>query len=365
MNGRNTIRLSVQFAVRYWDTSLDMVNVLDPVFVGGYYLTELATVFFILFSFGIPKRTLHVVSFCTILILFYMVNLNTSYFKLMNYDWLRAAIAPYALSLLIYSTVRKQSGSLIALFGYTLYCIPTLLFMLEVQFPQVWFEVSRYVLLLSWIVVSSCQVHEQQELQKSIEGRAQRLETELLKKTIQPHFILNTLSSVKSLARRQPEKADQLIQALASEFRILNDILAKQEIPIMQEIELCEYHLQVMGYRWDANYRLVTNEIPEKVMIPPLLLHTLVENGLTHAFKPKESGTFWLTYERQNGNVRYCMQNDGSLLKNIQGTSNLEEGMGLKYVRARLEERYPKRWSLKYGVTESRWEVLIQIHEKG
>jgi hypothetical protein len=354
---------AVQFAVLYWNLPLDIVSVLVPIFVGGFYLTELAIVFFVLFSFGIPKRTFHIAVFSFFLVCFYVVNLNASYFKLLNYDWLRVAITPYVLSLLLYSAIRRKSGSVIALVGYALYSLPSILLVLEVSFPQVCFEVARYILLLSWIVVASRQVREQQELQKSIEGRAQRLETELLKKTIQPHFILNTLSSVKSLARREPEKADRLIQALASEFRILNDILTKKEIPIMQEIELCEYHLQVMGYRWDASYKFVKEGIPEKGMIPPLILHTLVENGLTHAFKPKESGTFWFTYKKQDGNILYCMQNDGSLLKGIRRTSNLEEGMGLKYVKARLEERYPKRWSVDYGVKESKWEVLIQIRD--
>jgi len=355
----------VQFAVGYWNVSLDIMTALDPIFVGGFYLTELSIGLFILFSFDIPKKKVHILALFLFLAIFYAVNLNASYFKLMNYDILRVAIIPYVLSLLIFSVVRKRSGSVIALVGYGLYSIPSLLLVLEVDFTPVWFEISRYLLLLSWIVVASRQVHEQQELKKSIEFRAQRLETELLKKTIQPHFILNTLSSVKSLARSEPEKADQLIQALASEFRILNDILAKKEIPVVQEIKLCEYHLKVMGYRWDAKYHLVTKGIPENGKIPPLMLHTLVENGLTHAFKPKESGTFWLSYEKQNGGVRYCMQNDGSLVKGVLDASNLEEGMGLKYVKARLEERYPQRWSVEYGVKDDKWEVLIQIREKG
>ncbi len=351
----------VQFTVLYWNLPLDAVSTLVPVFVGGFYLAELAIVFFILFSFGIPKKILHVIIFLCILILFYAINLNPSYFKLMNYDWLRAAITPYAVSLLVYSALRKRSGSVIALVGYALYSLPSVLLVLDVSFPPVWFQASRYILLFSFIVVASRQMREQQERQKMIEDRVRRLETDLLKKTIQPHFILNTLSSVKSLARREPEKADQLIQALASEFRILNDILSKKDVPIAQEIALCEYHLQVMGYRWDATYRFVTVGIPEGGTIPPLVLHTLVENGLTHAFKPKESGTFWLTVEKRNGSIQYCLQNDGSLLKGIANRTDLEEGMGLKYVKARLEERYPGRWNVHYGVNDSRWEVLIRI----
>ena len=132
-------------------------------------------------------------------------------------------------------------------------------------------------------------------------------------------------------------------------------------ISFCEEIQLCDYHLKVMGYRWDAKYDFIKQHVPEEQKIPPLILHTLIENGLTHAFKPKENGTFWLTCETQNGTVRYCLRNNGSLLESLAGKPDIEEGMGLKYVKARLEESYPGKWSLTYGVRDSRWEVIIRI----
>ena len=174
---------------------------------------------------------------------------------------------------------------------------------------------------------------------------------------------MNTLASIRSLAKRRPEDAERLINALAAEFRIINAVASEREIGIRQEIELCEQHLQVMGYRWEARYTFIKENIDNSLTVPPLIFHTLIENGLTHAFNPKENGTFRLSVKKENNCVEYTLQNDGSLLEAIGKSpqKEVEEGTGIKYVKTRLEERYPGQWQLGYGLVDSHWEVVITI----
>jgi LytS/YehU family sensor histidine kinase len=121
-----------------------------------------------------------------------------------------------------------------------------------------------------------------------------------------------------------------------------------------------------MGFRWDASYELVKEGVVSDERIPPLIFHTLIENGLTHSYKPKENGTFHFTRMEKNGTVQYCMQNDGSLLKRFEenSTEEIDEGMGFKYVKARLEESYPGNWSISYGMRDHQWEVTIEIRNQ-
>lgn len=352
-----------QFAMHYYNISMGVLAVFEPIFVGGYYLAELSIVLFVLFSFQIPYRNIHALSAVLFTLFIYTCFMIYDIHSLVGFETLRNLVTPYTFGLLIYSCLKRKPGSVIALVGYGLYSLPVLLTSyLGIPFS---FDLisPRQAIILVYVMVANRQVHEQQLIQKSIELRSQRLETELLKKTIQPHFIMNTLASIRSLAKRRPEDAERLINALAAEFRIINSIASEKEIGIQQELELCDQHLQVMGYRWGAKYTFIKENIDESLTVPPLIFHTLIENGLTHAFNPKENGTFRLSITKENDCVVYTLQNDGSLLRALgqRPQEEVEEGTGIKYVKTRLEERYPGQWRLQYGLVDSQWNVVMTI----
>ena len=209
----------------------------------------------------------------------------------------------------------------------------------------------------------SFRIRERAKTLQALEIRSQRLETELLKKSIQPHFVMNTLFSIKSLIARNPPKAEELVEAMAAEFRIISRIAPERAIDVEEEIDLCQRHLQLMGHRRDATYRLIVEGTCPGEQVPPMVFHTLVENGLTHSYQPKENGTFYLTCERTEREIVYRLRNDGSRIQHLTSLAAeaIEEGMGLKYVKARLEESAPGQWRLDYGVKDGLWEVTIAL----
>ncbi|MCZ7616256.1 MAG: histidine kinase [Ignavibacteriaceae bacterium] len=87
----------------------------------------------------------------------------------------------------------------------------------------------------------------------------------MLKKNINPHFVLNTLTSIIAWLRKDSASAIKLIEALAEEFRMINQVSALKLIPITQEIDLCKAHLKIMSYRKGADYNLETMDIDEKI----------------------------------------------------------------------------------------------------
>jgi len=118
-----------------------------------------------------------------------------------------------------------------------------------------------------------------------------------------------------------------------------------------------------MGYRRDAVYRLNVAGGFAGQKVPAMLFHTLIENGLTHACAARENGTFRLDCVRTGDAVEYWLKNDGSLAARITetGAEKIEEGMGLRYVRTRLQESFPGCWELEYGRREGLWRVRIVI----
>jgi len=209
----------------------------------------------------------------------------------------------------------------------------------------------------------SLQIKEEEKQLEISKIRSARLETELLKKNIQPHFLMNTLLSIKSWMDENPDKAGEIIQALADEFRIINKISDKREIPLRQELQLCETHLELMSARMDLEYKLKTNNIDPDKKIPPMIFHTLIENGITHGFGSESSGTFELACIQNEQKIRYSLRNkiaDRNILIKEE-PAEVSEGMGIKYVRTRLEESYPGKWDLEFGGQNGYWEVNISI----
>ncbi len=196
---------------------------------------------------------------------------------------------------------------------------------------------------------------------------SERLKNQLLKKNIKPHFIMNTLTSLIDWVEESPKEGVKFIHALANEFEVLNEIADYQLVPIGQEIKLCKRHLEVMGFRKEITYIWEEDGIDENDIIPPAIIHTAVENGVSHSL-PNADGNiiFNLNFERGKKFKQYTLRTHAKIRKsdtfdNIDSENG--DGMGLKYIKARLQESYPDKWSLTSNETASGWETIIRISE--
>ena len=273
----------------------------------------------------------------------------------------------YVSAIVVWSIGRRRPGAASAAVG--------ILFLLAAEavrhapIPNVvyWNAAGLILFIFSIAISMSRQLRSANEEKAEAELRSARLEADLLKRSIQPHFLMNTLLSVLSWIRKDPATAALLIQELANEFRAINEVSGRRRIPLAEEIALCRRHLSLMGYRNDASYELIAESAPIDLEVPPLLLHTLIENGLTHAFATGESGRFVLDCESEGDQVVLRLRNGGSRLPKLEAIlesdskDKMEEGMGLQYVRARLEEAFTRRWSLEYGVVGAEWITTIQL----
>ncbi|MBI5694019.1 MAG: histidine kinase [Verrucomicrobia bacterium] len=198
---------------------------------------------------------------------------------------------------------------------------------------------------------------------RSAQLTAARLELELLKKNIQPHFLLNTLATVLETIEQEPRVAAALVEALAGEFRVLSRVAGEKLIPLSQELELCRAHLRVMSLRKEAPCTLDTTGVDETTPVPPALFHTLIENGLTH-LRPRDGRyEFILRQERTPAETRYRL-----VARGVRGPEAAEpgrEGTGLRYLKARLEESCTGRWTLAGGPVPEGWETCIGIRSAG
>jgi two-component system LytT family sensor kinase len=117
-----------------------------------------------------------------------------------------------------------------------------------------------------------------------------------LSKQINPHFLFNTLNTVSSLVRTNPEQARRVVQKLAS---ILRRLLRKTDnfAPLRDEVQFIEDYLSIEMVRFGdkLQFRKQIDEATLDCQVPAMLLQPLIENSVKHGLAPKvEGGTITL-----------------------------------------------------------------------
>lgn len=312
-----------------------------------YSITLLFTILFpvfFIYLFSLSKKIIPAIIVITFAIFVFFTNIE----NLFNTMTLTVLITSSIIN--IWALYKRREESVIIFIG------------IIAAWAAYYFKFAFAGLATTMVISTSFSIARQfarkEKTEKEAQLKSAQLETELLKKNINPHFVLNTLTSVIVWLRKDTSSAIKLIEALAEEFRMINQISALKQIPITQEIDLCKAHLKIMGYRKGADYKLETIDIDEKETIPPMIFHTLVENGITHGYEKKIEGKFKLQAIKNLQSIKYILSNDGDF--NPEDTKG-STGFGAKYIKSRLEESYPGKWNFTSDKCETGWQSIIEV----
>ena len=165
-----------------------------------------------------------------------------------------------------------------------------------------------------------------------------------LQRQINPHFLFNTLNSIASLVRNQPELARKMTVKLAN---ILRALLKEHDayVPLREELKFTDDYLDIEVVRFGADKLRVEKEIDPRtldVLVPSILLQPLIENSIKHGLEPRiHGGTVTLRSRLEGGRILIEVADDGVGMSN--GASTLRRtgaGIGMKNVQERLEVLY-------------------------
>ena len=215
------------------------------------------------------------------------------------------------------------------------------------------------VLLLCLLASRALQYRAERRQRETAELRSARLELELLKKRFQPHFLMNTLTALSEWIEEDPAIASRMILALSEELRLLGTISDRTLVRMEDEIALCRSHLEIMSCRKGRRLTLETTGLDPAAPIPPAVLHTLVENAITHGASREPEVVLRLRRGTEPGRVRYVFE--APFEPGAAAPGPPVEGTGLRYVRARLEESFGDRWSLESGAAGAVWRTEIVV----
>jgi two-component system, LytTR family, sensor kinase len=171
-----------------------------------------------------------------------------------------------------------------------------------------------------------------------------------LQRQINPHFLFNTLNSITSLVRSQPELARGMIVKLANILRVL---LKDREafVPFREELAFTDDYLDIEVVRFGQKLKVV-KEIAEEtlhIVVPGMLLQPLIENSIKHGLEPRISGGTVTLRSRITDEGRLLVEVeddgvgmapdrlDGSPLSNLVRPGS---GVGMRNVRERMAVLY-------------------------
>jgi signal transduction histidine kinase len=184
----------------------------------------------------------------------------------------------------------------------------------------------------------------------------------VLQAQIEPHFLFNTLASVRSLIATDPAAATQTIDALVDYLRatIPRIRATGADSTLGQQLEICESYLKVMATRTGRlSHDIDAAPALRGLPFPPLLLMSLVENALKHGIEPRRGdGRVNITARRDGRTLVVSVVDDGVGLPDVPGT-----GVGLHNVREQLRARHGDgaRLELSSGAAGTTATIAIEL----
>ncbi|MBR0576388.1 histidine kinase [Proteiniclasticum sp. BAD-10] len=193
-----------------------------------------------------------------------------------------------------------------------------------------------------------------------------KVEYKVLQSQINPHFIFNSLNTISAFCREKPEKARELLIALATYFR--NTIKTQDScVSIYEEMDYVEAYLQLENARFED--RLTVDVQVEKELdcqVPCLILQPIVENAIIHGAMKRRHGLVSILVEKDGGEVAITVKDNGhgipqEVLQGLEENTLGVVNIGLSNVHQRLCYLYGKDHGLKIQCTDSGTSVQIRI----
>jgi two-component system, LytTR family, sensor kinase len=160
-----------------------------------------------------------------------------------------------------------------------------------------------------------------------------------LQRQIKPHFLFNTLNSVASLIRSNPEQARTVVYKLSA---ILRRLLRKQEnlAPLREELSFIDDYLAIEMVRFGDKLRFQKDIEPDTLdrLVPSMLLQPLIENSIRHGLSSKvDGGMIRVRSRAAEGRLHVTVEDDGVGISENRLATLFEQGIGVSNVNERLK----------------------------
>jgi two-component system LytT family sensor kinase len=168
---------------------------------------------------------------------------------------------------------------------------------------------------------------------------------------INPHFLFNTLNSVSTLIRIDPDRARAMVYKLSN---VLRRAMKNTDnfSPLRDELAFIDDYLAIEVVRFGEKLRFSRDIVPEalNLPVPSMVLQPLIENSIKHGLAGKlEGGTIWLRARMsESGKLILVVEDDGEGIpeEKMEDLFGASSGIGVSNVKERLEVLFGENYRM-------------------
>lgn len=193
--------------------------------------------------------------------------------------------------------------------------------------------------MLIYIVYHYVEKNRNDQLDRlKLETTVKELELKTIKSHINPHFIFNSLNSIRALVDENPKRARRAITELSNILRSSMQAEKSETVSLERELDIVKDYLALEQMRFEERLK-IEFDIDEDTLqqqVPPMMLQTLVENAIKHGISKQVLGGVVRVVAIFKDNIMQLqVQNTGQLITNTNG-----DGFGIKSTQDRLNLMY-------------------------
>jgi len=210
--------------------------------------------------------------------------------------------------------------------------------------------------IVSALVLRYLYIQRLWRLQVEAESKAR---FQALQSRIRPHFLFNSMNTIASLTRSNPEDAEEVVHDLSDLFRAsLTD--ERRNSTLGEELELCKGYVRIeerrLGARLQVSWDL--QELPEQAALPRLIFQPLLENAVYHGIEPATNpGTITITGRYRRKRINISIRN--SLPPSGNESPRDGNKMAMENIRQRLLGFFHDEASLTVATVDGEHQVRV------
>jgi sensor histidine kinase YesM len=218
-----------------------------------------------------------------------------------------------------------------------------------------------FIWALIYFAVHYFENYKKAEIERYIwEAAVKDFELKTLKSQLNPHFMFNALNNIRALIREDPQNAQTAITKLSNILRYSLKIERSETVPLREEMQTVEDYLALESIRFEErlNYKIYIDPKAASIEIPPMMIQTLVENGIKHGISRRpESGEISVECKSTNSHITIRIENSGTI--NLDELKN-SAGFGINNTKHRLNLLYGEDASFVIR-NESKNKVVVEL----
>ncbi len=177
-----------------------------------------------------------------------------------------------------------------------------------------------------------------------LEANTKEVELNKLKSQLNPHFMFNSMNSIRALVDEDPKKAKVAITQLSNILRNTLMMHKNKYITLEEELALVKDYLELEHIRFEErlNFNFSIDPNTLALSVPPMMIQTLVENGIKHGIsKYPDGGSISINTIKKNIGFEIEIINTGQL----GDVTKTDSGFGIANTTNRLELLFGKKAS--------------------